>query len=93
MAICWELRMKKDLTIYRRARLNAFMAIIVDPRQNNPKIFAQECINLCRELRQNWIFLPEKESVISNCEKSSQEIFDSTPEQLEAKWTVVSDKD
>ena len=58
--ICWELRLKPDLGIFRRAAVNLLIATLVD---NDKLKYAEECLDLIDILRQ------EKGSVGARTEK------------------------
>ena len=51
LAICWELRLRPDLGLYRRATVNLLIAICIADKTQAPK-YANECLDLLRILRE-----------------------------------------
>lgn len=93
ISICFTLRIRSDLDVFRRAALNAFMAIIINPRTHDPKDFARECLDFCQLFRDSNHEADEtKKAAIGGFERSSRYVLQQKREELLAEWAVVGGK-
>lgn len=71
--ICWELRLRPDLGLARRACVNLLLACLVP---TNQALYARECINLCRTLREEAQMSQEQlDEELSGLEDTAKDVL------------------
>jgi hypothetical protein len=55
LEILWDIRLKPDLGLYRRALVNLLIACNADMKVHNCSEFAQECLELLKQLERDGI--------------------------------------
>lgn len=69
----WDLRLKPDLSLYRRAYVNLLLACSTDVRKHPDKSkFAQECIDLIAQVRHNGLADHDTEEELVKMEKHAE---------------------